>query len=154
MLLQLNGIEYSIHFQHNRKVPRTFESAALEPSWQQTICKIHAGRCQIKGCPEGIPIIGMGVAHCSEQDDFDKAKGRKLSFGRAIQQSFSRVERDQFWTEYFKVWPFFSDPFNQERIIEISRKTLMEIASDKLSMEEISTASNLISTRLAEELHG
>lgn len=44
----------------------------------------------------------LGTAYCSVLDQFNKAKGRKLAFTRALRVApFDKVERAILWNDYF-----------------------------------------------------
>ena len=83
MLLKLeNGTEYHVRFQH-----------AQNPL--MTGCYTRAGISDSTGF-----IIREGRAFCNPSDQFNKAKGRKLSLARAI-ECLPRAERKQIWAAYF-----------------------------------------------------
>lgn len=79
MIVTVNGKEYKVQFAHyaNKK-----------------------SRCQIVS---GEMIIGAGVAVCSPEDQFCRARGRKLALSRAIIEAFPRTERTAFWEAIFAV---------------------------------------------------
>jgi hypothetical protein len=65
----------------------------------KTVCTIHAGPCAAKVRPCDTVGSVSGQARCSRLDNFDKAKGRKLAFSRAI-SSFPRPLRAELWHDY------------------------------------------------------
>jgi hypothetical protein len=65
-----------------------------------TICTIHEGPCASKERPCGTMTAVSGIARCSRKDSFVKAKGRKLSFTRAIAH-MDRGTRARLWAAYF-----------------------------------------------------
>lgn len=91
MLLDVGDKQYAVHFSHYR-IPVC-----------ETGCSIHEGRCKVKGCAELIhPYRGLAICH--ENDQFNKAVGRKISLGRAL-QPLPRELRKQIWYAYFKLSP-------------------------------------------------
>ena len=45
--------------------------------------------------------FGIGVAYCSEEDNFERAVGRKLALTRALRDSdFTKEERAMIWETY------------------------------------------------------
>lgn len=54
--------------------------------------------CFIENIPDG-ELILEGDAYCSENDIFDKAKGRKISLSRAI-EGLSKELRTKIWAGY------------------------------------------------------
>ena len=74
MKLNVFGQQYTVKFRHfldGKKV---------------TTCDIIAGEI----------IFGSGAALCSEKDQFNRARGRKIAFARAV-KAFNRNEREAFW---------------------------------------------------------
>ena len=45
--------------------------------------------------------IGSGLASCSPRDQFNKNTGRKIALSRALDEIFTRDERQLFWDAYF-----------------------------------------------------
>lgn len=44
-----------------------------------------------------------GYAYCHLSDQYNKSRGRKIAFARALEQGrFSRYERKQLWEQYFQ----------------------------------------------------
>ena len=77
MIVTVNGKEYKIQFSHYKQ---------------------RKSRCQIVS---GEMIIGAGLAVCSPEDQFRRARGRKLALSRAIIEAFPRPERAAFWEAVF-----------------------------------------------------
>jgi len=80
MKIDINGIEYHIHFQYGRYDGR-----------RQTRCEIHSGQCTdspyvTEIC--GARPKGVGFSWCNHLDEFVKATGRKIALARAMDQFY------------------------------------------------------------------
>lgn len=82
---------YSVHF-HHVATDGDFIS-------HKTICSIHPTPCAKKERPCGTPGTLTGEAFCSVRDPFNKARGRKIAFGRAI-ESLPKPTRALLWNAY------------------------------------------------------
>ena len=50
-----------------------------------TTCRVYAGA--VLGSVEGLKPIGMGVAHCSSEDQFRRAEGRRIALDKALRNA-------------------------------------------------------------------
>lgn len=93
MRLTVNAVEYMIHFQYGRYDGR-----------RTTTCRIHLSPCTAPTASDcGAKPAGVGMAHCSYEDEFVKAKGRKIALARAMKGfNLPREIRMKLWMEYFK----------------------------------------------------
>lgn len=52
---------------------------------------------------EELPVLGIGIAHCSEKDNFNRAAGRRLALLRCMKAlKWDKKTREVFWEEYNK----------------------------------------------------
>ena len=68
--------------------------------------------------------VGAGQTLCSKKDNFDRNKGRLISFTRALKNSgFDRITRLKFWYEYHKAHKKnlhdFLSTLNEEENLEV-----------------------------------
>lgn len=98
MILRINNPAspelYVAHFHHENW------SWDMLANWR-TICTVHYGPCAAKTRPCNTPGQNTGQALCSVRDNFCKATGRKIAFGRAI-ATFPRPVRTLLWREYLR----------------------------------------------------
>ena len=81
MLLKLeSGQEYHVRFRHGRGITQN-----------RTLATVQS---------ENPALFLQDLALCHPNDQFNKAKGRKLALARAI-ESLPRAERKQIWAAYF-----------------------------------------------------
>ena len=78
MKITIDEREYDIHFRHTQ-----------DDQNNDTICFLTDARTGF--------YISSGIANCSRRDRFNRAIGRKLSLGRAIQIGFPREKRAAVW---------------------------------------------------------
>jgi hypothetical protein len=108
MVLDVNGQQYTAHFSHVTDYEETGEFRgfrAVTVPRHRTFCKLHEGRCQVKGCaclPDASSYVGE--AFCNPQDQFTRKIGRKLALARAL-ALLPRTLRQQIWASYFKISP-------------------------------------------------
>lgn len=88
-----NKMEFMVHFTH--------VAEESELSNRMTICTVHEGKCASNKRPCGTALASNGVAHCSRKDNFNRPKGRKVAFERAI-AGYSTEARTQLWAAYIK----------------------------------------------------
>ena len=69
-----------------------------------TYCTIHKGPCDTKARPCATKGAATGFTAVGPLDRFERAVGRKIAFGRAI-QSFPRHIRAKLWDAYHHVFP-------------------------------------------------
>lgn len=79
--------QYKVHFRHLRDE-------------NKTLCILLDGELG-----DTVPSISNGEAKLHPKDNFCKAKGRKVSFKKAI-AIFGHSERTLLWKEYFKIFPY------------------------------------------------
>lgn len=88
MKLQIGEVVYHVHFQYGRYDGR-----------RTTRCEIHAGECidSIYRPSEicGTRPHGVGFAFCNHQDEFVKAKGRKLALARAMNNVYDKDNKNR-----------------------------------------------------------
>lgn len=108
-----SGDKYRLHFRHwfNPEAPQKPVHQPLKMSGlpnarelNATSCAIHLGDCVGKGRPCGTPGTEVGHAECSVQDTFNRAKGRRVAFSRAI-RAFPKHVRQQLWRQWLKSYP-------------------------------------------------
>lgn len=111
ILTDSNGQPYRAHFRHvrlhdrkiNARMSGRFDSGS-DRWWMRTECTLHAGAWHIKSRPEGdtTPVF-EGVAKCSRLDNFDRHKGLKLAFERALHAMFPEDTsmRAQLWASFW-----------------------------------------------------
>jgi len=80
-----------------------FDNNQYKVSWQHNSGELFT-RCKIYNNDLFQPLA-LGTAYCSEHDNFDRNKGRKLSLSRALDELFGqdRETRKLFWNEYYKM---------------------------------------------------
>ncbi len=93
MVLKLEKETYIAHFTHVRTADRLWEVT--------TLCTIHVAPCATSKRPCETLTAVTGIARCSRKDNFEKAKGRKLAFTRAISH-LPRDTRRQLWVAYLQ----------------------------------------------------
>lgn len=96
MRLEIGDSVYHIHFRYGKYDAR-----------RETRSEIHTGECMdSKFSSEicGVPYRGVGFAWCADQDEFVKAKGRKLALARAMKNlGLPRAERQEIWFRYLSI---------------------------------------------------
>jgi len=107
MILTLDsGEKYKVHFRYEeRKIVKMVRMSGTEwNTYRDTICHVHsmAMTCSIiKPCViASFPSRGMAMQHPNDQ--FCRATGRKIAFGRAIKY-YDRETRSKLWKAYFSV---------------------------------------------------
>lgn len=79
------------------------DAVARDAGRRLTACEIaEVGYTSTEGrTEETYHLRGQGVAICHPKDNFDKSKGRKASFTKALLASgFNVAQREQFWAAY------------------------------------------------------
>lgn len=89
-----HGKQYKVEFFHTDEGHRCVTC----PWTRQTTCVI------VEENPKDGPDLnwGMGVAMCSKKDQFDRSKGRELSFARAVQSFVPKAERLDWWKAFWE----------------------------------------------------
>jgi hypothetical protein len=81
--------KFHVTFRHTNLLSREIFAAKCDNGY--TVCEINY---------KGTPFIGQSV--CSTSDQFNKAIGRKVAFGRALLSTpMNKHERKQLWESYF-----------------------------------------------------
>ena len=96
MRLLVENDVYHVHFRYGKYDGR-----------RETRCELHADECvDAKSTSEicGAELKGVGFSWCSSQDEFVKAKGRKIALARAMQNLgggyMPRHIRQAIWFRY------------------------------------------------------
>jgi hypothetical protein len=95
VLTDANGQVFRAHFRHVRlhdrkiiaKMSGRFDSSG-DRWWMQTECTLHRGPCPTNKRPCDAKEASTGVAKCSRLDNFDRRKGLKLAFERALNSMY------------------------------------------------------------------
>ena len=115
MLLDVNGMQYTAHFNH-----RTEDFWRGNPGGQFNVgkrwitkCIFHSGKCAIPNCADhpNKSFASIGRAVCNPVDQFSKSKGRIKSLTKALAEYVptkgaeegKRQLRAQIWDAYFKI---------------------------------------------------
>lgn len=105
ILKDSKGNTYAVHFLHSSK-----PASELGPYGsitdkglpiRFTACTVHAGKCAKADRPCDTPGAVIAYAWCAPVDQFNRHKGRKLAFARAI-EGFSKELRRELWQDFFR----------------------------------------------------
>lgn len=98
---------YKIKFMHDispngaERDTEIAKSIAATPCAGMTICTIV--ECWPNMDNSTVEVeVAQGTAYCSVKDQFDRSKGRELSFARAIKSMVPKNERLSWWKAFWK----------------------------------------------------
>lgn len=96
----VNGIAYDIMFEHREAAIMIGNRPLID-----TICHISKEDVNKRG-EERFTFLASGEALQSKKDKFNRWKGKKIAFTRALKLAkFSRSERLVFWSIFFRYFP-------------------------------------------------
>ena len=98
MILTTSTDTYAVHFRH------VDLSIAATRVTHITECAIHAGKCFSGNRPCMTLGETYGCAQCCHLDNFNRAKGRKIAFGRAL-SPLPKDVRTSLWRAYLTKFP-------------------------------------------------
>jgi hypothetical protein len=113
ILTDANGTVYRAHFRHTREpqvVPTRmsglrYHRGEFHRWYVVTECTLHVGQCKDKDRPCKTPDSSHGEAKCSRLDQFDRRKGLKIAFERALIHMYpweeNRAIRSQLWASFW-----------------------------------------------------
>ena len=96
--LKIDNCTYKVSFHHVMKTD-------LMNKLKHTVCSIQL----VTEVADQKPIyhtLSTGVSYCSEKDNFNYNKGRKVALARALQYYNDKDYRKLFWDAYFKKQAF------------------------------------------------
>lgn len=96
----VNGVAYDIMFEHRETAITVGNRVLID-----TICHISEEDVNKRG-NERFTFLASGRALQSKKDKFNRWKGKKIAFARALNAAkFSRPERLVFWSIFFSYFP-------------------------------------------------
>lgn len=97
MFFKINNEEVRVTFRHlraKREITDDSGNVSIQYHPFQTICRIFKGDKE----------ISKGEAICNPSDNFERTRGRKIAFERALSAAkFARKERTIAWNNFWNV---------------------------------------------------
>lgn len=99
--VKIGNCTYRVSFRHNMETDFKIDgSTYFVPKSTECIIQLVTYAADQNSTYD---TVSTGKSYCSNEDQFNYNKGRKLSLARALRYYLDASYRELFWNEYFKV---------------------------------------------------